>query len=271
MDPIAIVGEAVAGRTAEVRKQMQSLASDLQRNTFDIAELALEAQEKHYFLQWGYESLGEYGELELGIKHRKLQYLAHITKVCREAGIKRTDYEPAGVTKLRSITSLDPGATYFDQEAKQHEPMVEYIVALVAEAPELSTKEVDERVAHLKGMDGPNAMLTKSYSVTKSCYEDVILPCYESIRKRLGSAGRDDTGQAKEYSDGTVLECLCAEWNADPRNFLEETDEAQIEVPEETNADREHAPSGTLDELDKSKVPSDTFSRPLCVHVRCEE
>ena len=81
MDPIAILGEAVAGRTAEVRKQMQSLAGDLQRNTFDIAELALEAQEKSYFLQWGFATLGEYGEQELGIKHRKLKYLAHITKV----------------------------------------------------------------------------------------------------------------------------------------------------------------------------------------------
>jgi hypothetical protein len=63
------------------------------------------------------------------------------------------------------------------------------------------------------------------------------LRCFESIRRHLGSAGRDETGKAKEYSDGKVIESLCAEWNADPRNFLEEPDESkqQIEVSLEEN------------------------------------
>jgi hypothetical protein len=250
---------------ASVRERIKALSVAVEANTFELGELFYEAQENGYPQKWGFASLGEYAVEELGIKHRKAQYLSHIVRIMKAAGIQRADYQPAGVTKLRSITSLDPGATYFNQETKQHEDMAEHITALVAEAPELSTKEVDERVAHLKGMDGPNAMLTKSYSVTKSCYEDVIQPCYESIRKRLGSAGRDDTGIAREYSDGVVIEALCAEYNADPRNFLEETDEsqAQIEIPtEETNADREHTPSGALDKLDSEEISPHPFCVP---------
>ena len=248
MDPVVIIGEAIAGQSAALRKHMGVLAQDLQRNTFDLAEDFALAQESHCYLEWGFASLGEYASTELGIKSRKSQYLSRVIKVMRACGVQRSDFEPVGITKLRSITSLDPETTYFNQETKQHEDMAEHITALVAEAVELSTKEVEERVAHLKGMDGPNAMLTKSYSVTKSCYEDVIQPCYESIRKRLGSAGRDDTGQAMEYSDGAVIECLAAEYNADPRNYMEETNELGTE--------------GTPIPVDCPQESSDTLSQP---------
>src|ERR1035437_79038 len=130
--------------------------------------------------------------------------------------------------------------------------MVELITELVAEAPELSTVDVDECVAHLKGMDGDNAMVTKSYSVTKSCYENTIQRCFESVRMRLGSAGRDGMGAAKEYSDGAVVECLAAEYNADPRNFMEDPDEShvQIEVAEESNV----RSTSTLDAVDSREI-----------------
>jgi hypothetical protein len=234
---------------------MVGLSTDLQRNTFDIGELALECQEHGYFHEWGFSSLGEYGELELGIKHRKLQYMARITKVTRDCGIKRSDYEPAKVTKLRSICSLDPDSSFFDQELKKHRPMVEYIVELVAEAPELSAQEIDDRVAYLKGQTGDNAMVKRGYSVTRSAWDNVIAVCFESVRKRLGSKGRDETGKAVEYGDGAVIECLCAEYNSDPRNFLEDEDcsKEQIEVQEESNVGTTGTTSG-LDIPQESEV-----------------
>jgi hypothetical protein len=235
MESTVIVGESIAGRQQTVRRTLIKLSEDLNRHTFDCAELLYEVQSKKYYLDWKFESLSEYAALELNLKSRKSQYLARIVRVCNECGVKRADYEPAGVTKLRIITSLDPKGTYFNREEKQHESLVDHIVDLVASAPELSTQEVEERVEYLKGLDGENAMLTRSYSVTRSAYEHTVQRCFESIRMRLGSAGRDETGKAKEYSDGAVIEALCAEWNADPRNFLEEPDESrvQIEVPKE--------------------------------------
>jgi|SRR5271157_1665879 len=262
MENISIVGEAIAGQQAKslaLRKRIKILAGDVQRYTFDLAEALLEAQETRCYLGWGFDSLPDYAEIELGLKARKSQYLSRIAKVMRDCGIKRADYEPVGVTKLRSITSLEPSTTFYDADEKKHVPMVELITELVAEAPELGTVEVDERVAHLKGMDGENAMVTRSYSVTKSCYENTIQRCFELVRRRLGSAGRDGTGQAREYSDGAVLECLAAEFLADPRNFLEETDESheQVEIPmEESNA------GNTLDPVDISEDVQKQFSIP---------
>ncbi len=240
MEPVAIHGEAVAGREAKelaLRKRRLLLSTDLTKNTFDLAEAFLEAQETHCYLKWGFDSIGDYAMLELGMKPRKAQYLARIAKVCRDCGVARKDYEAVNITCLRNITTLEPSDTFYNAEEKEHEPMVEHIVRLIAEAPEMTIAEVDLEVARLKGMTGENAMVIRSYKVTVSAWENTITRCFESIRKRLGSAGRDGFGAAKEYTDGNCLEALCADYNADPRNFMEEYDASQdqIEVPEESN------------------------------------
>lgn len=261
MESINIVGEAVAGQSATLRKRMRLLAGDLTRYTFDLAEAFLLAQETRCYAEWGFESLPEYAEVELGIKPRKAQYLARIAKVCRDCGVARKDYEPVGVTKLREITTLDPGTSYYNADEKTHEPMVDHIVRLIAEAPELDTVEVEQEVARLKGMTGDNAMVLRAYKVTLSCWENTIKRCFESVRMRLGSAGRDGTGAAREYSDGNVIECLCAEYNSDPRNFMEDADESQvqIEVPEESNV---REASRALDAVDSTEVPQEPLQGP---------
>jgi hypothetical protein len=237
MNPPAIYGEDVAGKSAALRKRMRTLAADLNVHTFDLAEAFLQAQDSHCYLEWGFESLPQYAELELGIKPRRAQYLSRIVRVCRECGVARKDYEPVGTTKLREITTLDPGGTYFNKETHEHEPMVDHIVRLIAEAPENSSIEVDEEVARLKGMDGENAIITRSYKVTRSAYENTIKAALEAMRRHLGSKGRDGTGAAVDYPDGTCLEYICQEYLNDPSNFMEEQDEShvQIEIPEETN------------------------------------
>jgi hypothetical protein len=54
----------------------------------------------------------------------------------------------------------------------------------------------------------------------------------------MGSKCRDGAGTAVEYSDGAVLEMLCAEWNGDPRNFMEETDCSKEQVEPEYEGDQ---------------------------------
>jgi hypothetical protein len=235
MEQINNVGEAVAGRAASVRKQIKGLAQDVQRNTFDIAELAAEVQEKTYWRQWGFESLGAYGEQELNLKARKLQYLARIVRVCKECGVKRSDYEPVGVTKLRTITTLNPGDTYFDKGTNANVPMAELIVDLIAEAPELTVAEVEAKVQAPMGNVGDNARITRSYNTSVSAYEHTFKVALEAKRKQLGSKGRDEGGKAVDYSDGICLEYILRDWLNDPTNFMEDTNESQvqIEVPTE--------------------------------------
>jgi hypothetical protein len=61
----------------------------------------------------------------------------------------------------------------------------------------------------------------------------VIKPAFELIRMRLGSQGRDADGNAEEYKDGAVLECICAEVLADPNNQPEPVDDSEYTTMEE--------------------------------------
>lgn len=230
LNPPAIHGEIVAGRAAEVRAQLNNLVGTIKEATFDMAALLVEA--KKYATSWGFTSVIDFGVQELGLKTRKVQYLIQIVEVCALVGVKRADYEPVGISKMREICTLDPEGYYFDPEAKTNVPMAEIIADLIAEARDMTVAEVEATVRKYKGQTGDDLPVTKSYKTTKSAYENVISTAFEKARMLLGSAGRDAEGNAKDYSDGVCLEVICADWLADPNHNTpipqEETDVNQV-------------------------------------------
>jgi hypothetical protein len=224
----AIHGEAVAGRSAQVRKQLLRMVSNMAISTFDMIELLAEAQEQQYPLQWGFSSLPDYGAKELGLKPRKTQYLTRIGKVTKQVGLKREQYEPAGTTKLREITTLDPEGSFFNIAEHKNEDLAEHIVRLILDHDSMTVDQVKEEVLRLKGRTGPDRPVLRTTSYTKSVWENVVKPARELARQILGSAGRDDEGNAKEYSDGACDEVIYAAFLADPNNAPE-----PLELPRE--------------------------------------
>jgi len=222
MDPLqnppAIYGEVVAGRAAHVRKQLMIMSEDIKERTFDMAELLYEAKHEGYLRQWGYASVGDYGEVELGIKYRKAQYLTRIVEVMKAVNFERKDYEPVGVTKLREITRLEPSGTWFNGETL--EPLSDHIKRLVKESPALTTSKIAEEVNKLLGMTGKDSTVIRSYATTQDAWDKVIKPGMEIIRRKYGDAGRDDEGRAKDIPDGKCIEMAFAEVIADPNNDM---------------------------------------------------
>ena len=235
LNPPALYGEAVAGnRATTVRKDLQRLTANMQHSTFDLADLFYEAQANAYYLEWGFASLGEYASGELGIKERKAQYLARIVTVCRDVGVERKNYEPAGISKLREIATLDPDGFFYDKEKSQNFPLDELIVDLILDAPDMTLQQVRDKVDLWKGQTGENKQVVRSYGVTQDCWDRVIKPAIELARRRLGSAGRDEAGNATEYSDGACMEVICISFLQDLNNTLLESDESDEQIDGKT-------------------------------------
>ena len=213
-----IVGEQIAGRSAQVRRSLMAMVANLSTNTFDLAALLHEARENNYPTAWGFSSLADYASQELGLKQRKAEYLTRVMRVMQAVGLKREQFEPCGVSKLREITRLDPEGTFWNKDEHVNEPLVDHIVQLTLDHDKMNVQQVKDEVARLLGMTGPNRMVVRSCSVTQSAWEGVIQPAYELARRMLGSQSRDSEGQAVEYKDGACLEVICAAFNADVNN-----------------------------------------------------
>lgn len=213
-----VVGEQVAGRAASVRRELLRMSGDISRSVFDVADLLFEAQENNYPSAWGFASLPDYAAKELNLKPRKAQYLARIIKVCRAVGLKREQFEPSGISKLREICTLDPEGSYFNKETRTNESLDEHIVRLILDSDKLNVEQVKLEVARLKGQVGKDRRVLRSYSTDAATWENVISPALELARRMLGSKGRDAEGNATEYSEGECYEVICATFNADPNN-----------------------------------------------------
>ena len=57
-----IVGEAVAGQAAKVKKQINEIIKGVNTSTFTLAELLHEAKAKQYYLAWGHDTFGQYAK-----------------------------------------------------------------------------------------------------------------------------------------------------------------------------------------------------------------
>lgn len=221
--PPAIVGEVVAGQSAAFRKELMIMVEDIKERTFDLAVALYTTKSEGLYRQWGYTSITHYGEIELGLKESKTQYLVRIVEVMVACGIPREVYEQVGVSKLREIKRLDPAGEFFNGE--KLEPLKEHIVRLV-NATEMTTSKVRAEVDRLLGMVEGNRMIMRTIGFTESAWTNTIERAVEIVRKQMGSKGRDTDGVAEDYSIGKCIEMICADFIADPNN--DDPDQAVI-------------------------------------------
>lgn len=253
-DPInipAIVGEQVAGRSAKVRKQLESLNLLLVGSTFDVAELLAEVKAGNYYGDWGYQSFQDYVETMMDMKLSKARYLVTIINTSKKLNIPRTDYESIKITKLREIFSLRPfdedGNVAFGIATKL--PIAEHIKELLGKAKSMSLKEVVSEVSRINGHVGDDELVfIPAIKVTKSCRDNVILPAREMARNKLGSMAKDAEGDAQEYSDSACEEIIHADFLSDPNNVDQPTMEEALE-------DQDYSPEPIDEEVVDSPEP----------------
>jgi hypothetical protein len=203
-----IVGEVEAGAAAKARASLEQLISVVNKSDFDIGDILYKVKKMMYYE--GFNTFAEYVET-LKIKPSKARYLTQIAEVTFELDIKREVYEPVGKSKLRHICSLDYKGDWTNPLTGIVTPMAEFIKALIVNGTDLSLDDIMSKVKTLKGQTGENSRECMHIWVTSADKNNVILPAFEDVRKETGSAGKDEEGMSKDYSDGQVLTFMCAD------------------------------------------------------------
>lgn len=214
-----LVGEVVAGEAAKVRKQLEKIIADVTKSSFDIGTLAHTVKSKGYYSEWGFTTFQEYAAT-LPIKIRKLQYLARIAFVMEAVGISRDAYEPAGVAKLREITSLDPNGVWVNPETSESTPLAEFIKGFVEKSADMSLEDIKAHVRTLKGILPEDDFVFLNLSIKRSALENTVRPALELAKNAIGSVYKDDEGVSHDASDGAALEYMAADFSSDPANNI---------------------------------------------------
>jgi hypothetical protein len=224
-DPVAIVGEAEAGRAAKVKRQIQNLVKNVSASTFDLAELLWEVKNKNYYTEWGFESFSKYCKDIKGLKYSKSYYLVAIVSLMKAAGVDRANYEPVGLTKLRSISVLNKEL----EKEFNGIPMPLVVNQLTLKAEGMTAEEVQYEVDTILGLTEDESMVWLNVHVKKVARENVIKPALALMKKHMGSTGPDEEGMYHDPSDGAALEMMAANTLADPNYNVEAGAEGTVD------------------------------------------
>lgn len=214
-----LVGEAVAGETAQVRHKLEELINSTNKSAFDIGELASKVKQSGDYA--GYTTFKDYSKT-LAIKPQKLRYLMTIADVFAAVGIKREKYEPLGISRCRAITSLDPYATWKNPQTGEETPMSEFISEFVEKGADMSLEEIQQHVRTLKGITGEDDIVWVNLPFKRLVVDTTLKTGFELARKNIGTVSVDDEGIAQEASNSKCVEVWAADYITNPANSMEQ-------------------------------------------------
>lgn len=244
MHETVIVGEAVAGEAAKIRRRVDAVVKTINTSVFEAIELLGKIKVRRLYTDWGFNTLAEYfGSLDMSVS--KAKYLSRIGEVMSHPNVKipRAQYEPLGIAKLRSIVSLDPEATYKDPTDPTAEPapMADYIRGLVVDGPGMKLEQVEQYVRTLKGLVGENDQTHLNLVFLRHTLDGTITPAIEKMRLELGPVAKDQDGVAVEASPSRCIELICAKY------LTEETDDdSAMDGSTDSSSDECVPDSGTV-------------------------
>lgn len=202
--PTQIVGEIEAGQAAKVRKQVAALIKSITTSEFDIMDLLYEIKEKKYY-QPKFNTYSEYAKTFEAFGESKALYLVKIKRAMVLAGIERTAYEQAGISKLRAIARLNP-ETHKDE-----------IGELVELAKGKTVEDLKIDVANCLGLTGDDQEGWLNVSIRLGARK-IVVQAIEKMKMHIGSVAQDSEGTYIDASEGRCLEMIAANFLADP-NF----------------------------------------------------
>ena len=227
--PFVIVGEIEAGAAAKARKQVKSLIKGLNTSTFDLMDALHEVKTNKYYAP-AYDSFIDYAKT-LDMKVTKAYYLARIRQNMELAGIDRAVFEPIGIAKLRTISSID----LIDSENQIKADAIDKVNELITTATTTEATAIKAAVDVYNGHIGEEAFEWLNIKIRKSA-KNVVREALNLIKAQIGSTGTDVDGKSRDASDGRALELLAADFLSDPNHAPDVEKLGVTVIPEENDA-----------------------------------
>jgi hypothetical protein len=232
--PMVIVDSAIAGEAVTVKHRLEELIQNIDKNTFDIAELLYTIKKKGYYAP--FNTFQEFRR-SLKLKPRKSQYLTRIAGVMEEVGIPRSQYEPLGIARLRDIASLEPTEIWTNPVSLQSTPMREFIKGFVDYREDdggyIDPEKLKINIRTLKGLVGENDFDWLHLYMKRSVIDNTARPALELMKAHIGSVGKDEEGISQDASDSRAAELIFADYLVDPANGLDTLYAASEDVESE--------------------------------------
>lgn len=180
-------------RPIKLRERAHALVRVVDLAYTELMEILCRVQENEYFYDWGYNTMVEWVEQDLGFKKRKAHYLMNIWRsLVVEAGVEKEAIEEVEWTKLRAISRAVSDGVVKPSEAKD----------LVREAKTEKREEVERKLNQRREESGGGARTSvkQVQAILNPDQYDVWLKTLQKMKRR---AGNDD------LAVGAVIEMLC--------------------------------------------------------------
>ena len=90
-------------RAKQVRENLERAVERMENSYIELAQLLKETWDKEYIRFWGYSTMKEYVENDLGISYRKARYLIGIAKTVEDLHLSWDQVRNIGWTKVREL------------------------------------------------------------------------------------------------------------------------------------------------------------------------
>lgn len=186
----------------DIRKSTKDLLNDINRSWFDISRNLFIIESEQQWRNWGYRSMEEYVQEELGYEYRNMRHRIGVGRTIVNLGLTHADIEQIGEwTKIKAIVPLLNRENITRDE----------VDVLLEKAKNSSVRDLETFRRSLTEIGGKGVVVHKmSFKVTDA-QNTVVERVFKSINE---NTGRILPGQILEYL------CLQYELNNDlaPKN-----------------------------------------------------
>jgi len=191
--------KSAVSRDVKIRDRLSEIRGIVESSYIEFSQLLREVWANAYYLKWGYETLREYAEDELGIQYRRARYFIGIADAVAELKLDWDDIREIGWTSMRTVLPVltkDNAKSWLDR------------------AENTSRRELQKQVQDARGAVSRGESKNITIKLTLSEAESsIIMSALDKAKEMISNE-----------SSSLAMEHICYEWFQASGNSPEKVD-----------------------------------------------